>query len=121
MTLPRQTGGGGKSTSEVIEDLAVDILGKLPQLYDMDKVSFYNLTYFVPTSETFCRINLYQLKSMADSKLMISTVINLDIIPLISKIDIFSINEMTLKLKIISHCAVKHIMLLPIKTIKSDL
>lgn len=121
MTLPRQTGGGGKSTSEVIEDLAVDILGKLPQLYDMDKVSFYNLTYFFSTSETFCRINLYQLKSMADSKLMISTVINLDIFPLISKIDIFSINEMTLKLKIISQCAVKHIMLLPIKTIKSDL
>lgn len=79
MTLPRQTGGGGKSTSEVIEDLAVDILGKLPQLFDMDKVSFYNKRYFVPTSETFCRIKLDQLRSMADSKLMISTISKLGI------------------------------------------
>lgn len=96
MTLPRQTGGGGKSTSEVIQDLAIDILGKLPQLYDMDKVSFYNMPDFVPTSETFSRINLDKLKSMADLKLMISTVINSDIFPSISTIYIFSINELAL-------------------------
>ena len=39
MTLPRQSGGGGKSTSDVIQDLAIDILSKLPKLFDMDMVS----------------------------------------------------------------------------------
>ncbi|CAG2215890.1 DNAH [Mytilus edulis] len=38
LTLPRQSGGGGKSTSDVIKDLAIDILSKLPPLFDMDMV-----------------------------------------------------------------------------------
>ncbi|XP_063446016.1 dynein axonemal heavy chain 3-like isoform X5 [Mytilus trossulus] len=38
LTLPRQSGGGGKSTSDVIKDLAMDILSKLPPLFDMDMV-----------------------------------------------------------------------------------
>lgn len=39
LTLPRQTSGGGKSSADVIEDLAADILSKMPQLYDMEAVS----------------------------------------------------------------------------------
>ncbi|XP_062507706.1 dynein axonemal heavy chain 3-like [Corticium candelabrum] len=38
LTLPRQTGGGGKSSQEVIEDLATDILSKLPPDYDIEMV-----------------------------------------------------------------------------------
>lgn len=39
LTLPRQSGGGGKSSAEVIEELAADILSKMPNLYDMESVS----------------------------------------------------------------------------------
>lgn len=38
MTLPRQTGGGGKSPEELIDDLAADILGKLPPDFDLEMV-----------------------------------------------------------------------------------
>ncbi|XP_039273758.2 dynein axonemal heavy chain 3-like isoform X3 [Styela clava] len=38
MTLPRQTGGKGKSPEEVIDDLAADILSKLPPDFDMEMV-----------------------------------------------------------------------------------
>nr|KAG5713479.1 hypothetical protein BaRGS_025027 [Batillaria attramentaria] len=38
LTLPRQTGGGGKSSGQVIQELADDILGKLPKNYDMEMV-----------------------------------------------------------------------------------
>ncbi|XP_061175178.1 dynein axonemal heavy chain 3-like [Saccostrea echinata] len=38
LTLPRQANKGGKSTAEVIQDLAADILGKLPKDYDMEFV-----------------------------------------------------------------------------------
>ncbi|XP_075250490.1 dynein axonemal heavy chain 3-like isoform X2 [Convolutriloba macropyga] len=38
LTLPRQTGGKGKSPQEQIQDLAQDILTKLPPNYDMAEV-----------------------------------------------------------------------------------
>ncbi|XP_064624417.1 dynein axonemal heavy chain 3-like [Lineus longissimus] len=38
LTLPRQTSGGGKSSGDVIQDLAEDILNKLPQNYNMEAV-----------------------------------------------------------------------------------
>ncbi|XP_025109931.1 dynein heavy chain 3, axonemal-like isoform X5 [Pomacea canaliculata] len=38
LTLPRQTGGGGKSSGEVIEELAADILSKLPPDFDMEHI-----------------------------------------------------------------------------------
>jgi hypothetical protein len=38
--LPRQTSSGtGKSSSTIIDELAADILGKLPSDYDLEKVS----------------------------------------------------------------------------------
>ena len=37
-TLPRQTSGGGKSAQEVIDELAADILSKLPLNFDIEKV-----------------------------------------------------------------------------------
>ncbi|CAH2307190.1 dynein heavy chain 3, axonemal [Pelobates cultripes] len=38
LTLPRQTAGGGKSSQEIVEDLARDILNKLPKDFDLEKV-----------------------------------------------------------------------------------
>jgi dynein heavy chain len=38
LTLPRQTSGGGKSAQEVIDELAADILSKLPPNFDLEKV-----------------------------------------------------------------------------------
>uniref|UniRef100_H2RM44 Dynein axonemal heavy chain 3 n=1 Tax=Takifugu rubripes TaxID=31033 RepID=H2RM44_TAKRU len=38
LTLPRQTSGGGKSPQQVVEELAEDILSKLPQNFDLQEV-----------------------------------------------------------------------------------
>ena len=38
LTLPRQTGGGGKSPQEVIDDLAADILSKLPSDFNLEVI-----------------------------------------------------------------------------------
>lgn len=38
LTLPRQASKGGKSTADVIQDLAADILGKLPKDYNLEFV-----------------------------------------------------------------------------------
>lgn len=38
LTLPRQSGGQGKSPQETIQDLAEDILSKLPQDFNMEFV-----------------------------------------------------------------------------------
>lgn len=39
LTLPRQTGGGGKSQQQVVDELASDILTKLPPDFNLEKVS----------------------------------------------------------------------------------
>jgi len=46
LTLPRQSGGGGKSSADVIEDLAADILGKMPKPYDIEAVSTRRIFHF---------------------------------------------------------------------------
>ncbi|XP_076020504.1 dynein axonemal heavy chain 3-like [Genypterus blacodes] len=38
LTLPRQTGGGAKSPQEVVDELAEDILSKLPEDFDVDAI-----------------------------------------------------------------------------------
>ncbi|XP_009876528.1 PREDICTED: dynein heavy chain 3, axonemal [Apaloderma vittatum] len=38
LTLPREAGGGGKSPQETVEDLACDILSKLPSGFDLEEV-----------------------------------------------------------------------------------
>lgn len=38
MTLPRMSGGSGKSSQQVIDELATDILSKLPPDFNMEKV-----------------------------------------------------------------------------------
>ena len=38
LTLPRQTGGGGKNQQQVVDELASDILSKLPPDFDLEKV-----------------------------------------------------------------------------------
>ncbi|KAK7101861.1 hypothetical protein V1264_020177 [Littorina saxatilis] len=38
LTLPRQTSGGGKSSQEIIEELACDILSKIPPDFNLDEV-----------------------------------------------------------------------------------
>ena len=42
LTLPRMTGGGGKSSQQVIDELATDILSKLPPDFNMEKVNCYS-------------------------------------------------------------------------------
>lgn len=39
LTLPRQSGKGGKSAGDVIQDLSGDILSKLPPDFDLEIVS----------------------------------------------------------------------------------
>jgi dynein heavy chain len=38
LTLPRQTGGGGKNQQQVVDELASDILSKLPPDFNLEKV-----------------------------------------------------------------------------------
>ncbi|XP_037363374.1 dynein axonemal heavy chain 3 isoform X2 [Talpa occidentalis] len=38
LTLPRQSGGSDKSPQEVVEDLAQDVLSKLPKDFDLEKI-----------------------------------------------------------------------------------
>ncbi|GAA6065539.1 dynein axonemal heavy chain 3-like, partial [Tachysurus ichikawai] len=38
LTLPRQTGGGAKSPQEVVDELAADIMSKLPLDFNIEKV-----------------------------------------------------------------------------------
>lgn len=46
LTLPRQTGGGVKSPQEVVNELAADILSKLPADFDLEKVmELYPVVY----------------------------------------------------------------------------
>uniref|UniRef100_A0A7N5K2X3 Dynein axonemal heavy chain 3 n=1 Tax=Ailuropoda melanoleuca TaxID=9646 RepID=A0A7N5K2X3_AILME len=46
LTLPRQSGGSGKSPQEVIEELAQDILSKLPNDFDLEViVKLYPVVY----------------------------------------------------------------------------
>uniref|UniRef100_A0A667J1Y3 Dynein axonemal heavy chain 3 n=1 Tax=Lynx canadensis TaxID=61383 RepID=A0A667J1Y3_LYNCA len=46
LTLPRQSGGSGKSPQEVIEELAQDILSKLPKDFDLEVVvKLYPVVY----------------------------------------------------------------------------
>lgn len=39
VTLPRQSGGGGKSTQQVINELAADILSKLPADFNLEVIN----------------------------------------------------------------------------------
>ena len=45
LTLPRQTGGGGKSQQQVVDELASDILSKLPPDFNLEKVILYHCLY----------------------------------------------------------------------------
>ncbi|XP_030655837.1 dynein heavy chain 3, axonemal [Nomascus leucogenys] len=46
LTLPRQSGGSGKSPQEVVEELAQDILSKLPKDFDLEEVmKLYPMVY----------------------------------------------------------------------------
>ncbi|KAM5227717.1 LOW QUALITY PROTEIN: dynein axonemal heavy chain 3 [Ctenodactylus gundi] len=46
LTLPRQSGGSGKSPQEVVEELAQDILSKLPNDFDLEEVmKLYPVVY----------------------------------------------------------------------------
>lgn len=41
LTLPRQSGKGGKSAGDVIQELSADILGKLPSDFDLEMVNIF--------------------------------------------------------------------------------
>ncbi|KAK6993742.1 dynein heavy chain 3 axonemal, partial [Biomphalaria glabrata] len=46
LTLPRQTSGGGKSSQEMIKELAQDILQKIPQKFNLEEIQVkYKVNY----------------------------------------------------------------------------
>ena len=71
---------------------------------------------------SFISTRYYPEKSILGNQIHINDVIgNLDIFPLILMSDIFNINELTQILKITIPSDVKHIIMLPMKPIMSDL
>ncbi|KAG8578265.1 hypothetical protein GDO81_010436 [Engystomops pustulosus] len=51
-TLPKQTSGGGKSTSEVVQELTVDILSKIPEDFNVEEVKRLYPTQYTESMNT---------------------------------------------------------------------
>ncbi|RUS89800.1 hypothetical protein EGW08_002412, partial [Elysia chlorotica] len=75
LTLPRQTGGDGKSSGEVMQDLASDILGKLPQNYDMEQVMKKYPVVYEESMNTVLRQELIRFNNLI--RVVRATLINL--------------------------------------------
>ena len=58
LTLPRQTGGGGKSPEEVMDALASDVLAKLPPDFNMEMVMNKYPVVYNESMNTVLRYNL---------------------------------------------------------------
>lgn len=59
LTLPRQTGGGGKSQQQVVDELASDILTKLPPDFNLEKVNSLSLSglhLVITVNDIVCRL-----------------------------------------------------------------
>ncbi|XP_075130611.1 dynein axonemal heavy chain 3-like [Leptodactylus fuscus] len=51
-TLPKQTSGGGKPTSEVVQELTVDILSKIPEDFNVEEVKRLYPTQYTESMNT---------------------------------------------------------------------
>ena len=75
MTLPRQTGGGGKSSAEVIDELSADILSKFPPPFDMEMVMNKYPVIYEESMNTVLRQELIRFNRLTE--VVRSTLYNL--------------------------------------------
>ncbi|XP_048576009.1 dynein axonemal heavy chain 3 isoform X2 [Nematostella vectensis] len=75
LTLPRQSGGGGKSPAEMIEELAADILSKFPPLFDLEMVIKKYPVIYTDSMNTVLRQELIRFNRL--TAVVISTLRNL--------------------------------------------
>ncbi|XP_071616680.1 dynein axonemal heavy chain 3 [Heliangelus exortis] len=75
LTLPRVAGGGGKSSQETVEDLAQDILSKLPSSFDMEEVMKVYPVLYEESMNTVLRQELIRFNRLTE--VIRSSLINL--------------------------------------------
>ncbi|XP_027467991.1 dynein heavy chain 3, axonemal [Zalophus californianus] len=75
LTLPRQAGGSGKSPQEVIEELAQDILAKLPNDFDLEVVVKLYPVVYEESMNTVLRQELIRFNRL--TKVVRGSLINL--------------------------------------------
>uniref|UniRef100_A0A6I8PK36 Dynein axonemal heavy chain 3 n=1 Tax=Ornithorhynchus anatinus TaxID=9258 RepID=A0A6I8PK36_ORNAN len=65
-TLPRQAGGGGRSPQEVVEDLAGDILSKLPKDFDLELIMKVYPVLYKESMNTVLRQELIRFNRLTE-------------------------------------------------------
>uniref|UniRef100_A0A2K5MUZ9 Dynein axonemal heavy chain 3 n=1 Tax=Cercocebus atys TaxID=9531 RepID=A0A2K5MUZ9_CERAT len=75
LTLPRQSGGSGKSPQEVVEELAQDILSKLPKDFDLEEVMKLYPVVYEESMNTVLRQELIRFNRL--TKVVRRSLINL--------------------------------------------
>ncbi|XP_009068409.1 PREDICTED: dynein heavy chain 3, axonemal [Acanthisitta chloris] len=75
LTLPREAGGGGKSPQEIVEDLAKDILSKLPSAFDIEAVIKAYPVLYEESMNTVLRQELIRFNRLTE--VVRSSLINL--------------------------------------------
>ncbi|KAM8960487.1 dynein axonemal heavy chain 3 [Pelodytes ibericus] len=75
LTLPRQTAGRGKSSQEIVEDLARDILNKLPNDFNLENVMEKYPVVYEESMNTVLRQELIRFNRLTD--VVRSSLINL--------------------------------------------
>ncbi|NXH72361.1 DYH3 protein, partial [Hydrobates tethys] len=75
LTLPREAGGGGKSPQETVEDLAQDILSKLPSGFDVKEVMKVYPVLYEESMNTVLRQELIRFNRLTE--VVRSSLINL--------------------------------------------
>ncbi|NXT35371.1 DYH3 protein, partial [Pelecanoides urinatrix] len=75
LTLPREARGGGKSPQETVEDLAQDILSKLPSGFDMEEVMKVYPVLYEESMNTVLRQELIRFNRLTE--VVRSSLINL--------------------------------------------
>lgn len=75
LTLPRQSGGGGKSSGEIMEELAADILSKFPPPFKLDEVIEKYPVLYTESMNTVLRQELIRFNRLTD--VVRATLVNL--------------------------------------------
>ncbi|XP_042293782.1 dynein axonemal heavy chain 3 [Sceloporus undulatus] len=75
LTLPRQAGGAGKSPQETVQELAQDILSKLPQDFDLESVMEMYPVLYEESMNTVLRQELIRFNRLTE--VVRSSLINL--------------------------------------------
>ncbi|NXN95540.1 DYH3 protein, partial [Rhinopomastus cyanomelas] len=75
LTLPREAGGGGKSPQEIVEELAQDILSKLPSSFDVENVMKVYPVLYEESMNTVLRQELIRFNRLTE--VIRSSLVNL--------------------------------------------